>query len=70
MQETPFRQGGTVYREGDASDYAYIIASGSVAVSRAAGDGAVPLAHLHAGQIFGEVGVIRDKPRSARTRSP
>jgi CRP-like cAMP-binding protein len=69
MQETPRRQGGTVYREGDASDCAYIIASGSVAVSRAAGDGAAPLAHLHAGQIFGEVGVIRDKPRSTTTRA-
>lgn len=69
MKETPFRQGETVYHEGDASDCAYIIASGSVEVSRAAGDGAVPLAHLHAGQIFGEVGVIRDKPRSTTTRA-
>lgn len=69
MQEKQFRQGDTVYEEGEASDCAYIIASGSVEVSRAAGDSTVPLAHLHMGQIFGEVGVIRDKPRSTTTRA-
>lgn len=69
MQETPFRQGETVYREGDASDCAYIIASGSVEVSRTAGNSKIPLAHLHRGEIFGEVGVIRDKPRSTTVRA-
>ena len=69
MKETQFRQGDTVYHEGDASDCAYIIASGSVAVSRTAGNATIPLAHLHAGQIFGEMGVIRDKPRSTTTRA-
>lgn len=69
MQETPFRQGQTVYSEGDASDCAYIIASGSVEVSRTAGNSKIPLAHLHRGEIFGEVGVIRDKPRSTTVRA-
>lgn len=69
MQETQFRQGQTVYAEGDACDCAYIIASGTVEVSRAAGDSTVPIAHLHNGQIFGEVGVIRNKPRSTTARA-
>jgi len=69
MQETQYRQGQTVYSEGDVSDCAYIIASGAVEVTRAAGDSEVPLAHLHNGQIFGEVGVIRDRPRSTTTRA-
>jgi CRP-like cAMP-binding protein len=69
MQETQFRQGQTVYSEGDASDCAYIVASGSVEVSRAAGDSTVPLSHLHNGQIFGEVGVIRNLPRSTTVRA-
>jgi CRP-like cAMP-binding protein len=69
MKETQFKQGETVYSEGDASDCAYIIASGTVEVSRAAGETTVPLSHLHTGQIFGEIGVIRDKPRSTSTRA-
>lgn len=69
MKETRFRQGDIIYSEGTPSDCAYIIASGSVEVSRTAGEGTVPLAHLHSGQIFGEVGVIRDKPRSTSTRA-
>lgn len=69
MKETRFNQGETIYKEGDASDCAYIIAEGLVDVSRAAGDTTVPLAQLHAGQIFGEVGAIRDRPRSTTTRA-
>lgn len=69
MQETQFTQGLTIYNEGDASNCAYIIASGAVEVSRAAGDSAVPLAHLQNAQIFGEVGVIRDRLCSAIVRA-
>lgn len=69
MQEQQFSQGDTIYREGDASDCAYIIASGTVAVSRTAGDNVVALAQLHSGQIFGEVGVIRDRPRSTTAQA-
>ena len=69
MQETQFTQGDTIYREGDVSDCAYIIASGEVAVMRAAGKNVVPLAQLRTGQIFGEMGVIRDRPRSTTTRA-
>ena len=64
MKQTQFKQGATIYSEGDASECAYIIASGSVEVSRSAGDSVVPLAHLHSGQIFGEIGIIRKLPRS------
>jgi CRP-like cAMP-binding protein len=69
MKETHFKQGETIYTEGDASECAYIIAAGSVEVSRAAGETVVLLSHLHTGQIFGEMGVIRDKPRSTTTRA-
>ncbi len=69
MKETQFKRGETIYEEGDASDCSYIVASGAVEVSRKAGDTVVPLAQLHNGQIFGEVGVIRDKARSTTTRA-
>jgi len=69
MKETPYPAGATVYREGDASDCAYVIAEGEIEVVRAAGETAVPLAILRAGQIFGEVGIIRNRPRSTTTRA-
>ncbi|NKB59947.1 MAG: cyclic nucleotide-binding domain-containing protein [Alphaproteobacteria bacterium] len=69
MKETHFKLGETIYAEGEDSDCAYIIASGTVEVLRTAGDTVVPLAHLQMGQIFGEIGIIRNKPRSTTARA-
>lgn len=69
MKEIEYAAGETIYAEGDPNECAYIIASGTVDVLRAAGDTTVPLALLKPGHIFGEVGVIRNKPRSTTTRA-
>lgn len=69
MKEKHFKPGETIYSEGEASDCAYIIASGTVEVLRKTGDTVVPLAKLNMGQIFGEVGIIRKMPRSTTTRA-
>lgn len=69
MEEKHFKPGETIYSEGEDSDCAYIISSGTVEVLRKSGEAAVPLANLNMGQIFGEIGIIRKMPRSTTTRA-
>ena len=56
-----FRDGAIVYLRGDVSDYAYIIKSGRVEV-RQKGHA---VETMHAGEIFGEMGLIDGGPRTA-----
>ena len=53
--------GSTIIREGQASDRFYVIESGNVAVSH--GDNVVR--HESPGDFFGEIGLLRDVPRTA-----
>jgi hypothetical protein len=69
MKEIEYAAGETIYAEGDPNECAYIIASGTVDVLRDAGNTTVPLALLGPGHIFGEVGVIRNRPRSTTARA-
>ncbi len=62
----------TVFRQGDPSDFAILILSGSADVLREVGDDAIVLGTVHAGEFVGEMGVLEGRPRSAtvRTASP
>jgi len=53
--------GDVVILEGEASDRFYVIESGSVSATH---DG-VLLRHENAGEFFGEIGLLRDVPRTA-----
>lgn len=64
-----FRPGEVVIEEGTKGTSAYIILSGAVEVIKRSGQREVPVATLGEGQVFGEMGLIEDRPRSATVRS-
>ena len=64
-----FNDGETIFREGEASDRAFEIVSGNVEIVKRGDDGAVRLALLSAGEIFGEMGILDDGKRSATAKA-
>jgi len=63
MKPRPMQAGEMIIREGDVADRFYLIAEGSVHVTKAAEDGLV--AELAHGDVFGEIGLLRNSPRTA-----
>jgi CRP-like cAMP-binding protein len=60
------RKGETVYAEREPGDRFFVIESGSVELSRLNGGAApVRIAVLEHGEIFGELAVFEERPRSA-----
>lgn len=60
-----FRKGELIIEEGSVGTCAYIIDRGAVEVSTIVKNAKCALAKLEKNQIFGEMGLIEDKPRSA-----
>ena len=65
MATEHFQQGQVIFREGDKSQEAYFILSGQVEITLNTSHGVQSLAKLGAGEIFGEMAVLNDAPRSA-----
>lgn len=61
--------GQWIVREGEPADDAYIVISGAVEVVTGIGDGQTVLGTLDKGDIFGEIGVLEQRPRTASVRS-
>lgn len=57
--------GEVIIREGDEGSEAYLLLSGSVEVRKATPGGDAPLAVLGKNDVFGEMAMIDEKPRSA-----
>jgi hypothetical protein len=68
VKERDIEAGEILFREGEPSDSVYLILGGEVEVLRQAGDRRIRLGTRRAGQIVGEMGVIRGQPRSATIR--
>jgi CRP/FNR family transcriptional regulator len=61
-----FKAGQVIFREGDASDTCYVVASGHARAVREHSDGrSISLAHFGPGDIFGELAMFDDERRSA-----
>lgn len=60
-----FAPGAIIFKEGEESDKAYIIRSGQVEIFKRIDKGTLLLANLGPGEIFGEMGVISEQPRTA-----
>jgi CRP/FNR family transcriptional regulator, cyclic AMP receptor protein len=59
----------TLFRQGDPSDFAILILSGSADVLRQVGDDAIVLGSVHAGEFVGEMGILEGRARSATVRA-
>jgi NADH dehydrogenase len=65
-----FEPGQVVFREGDRGDWLYIVVDGEVEVLRQVpGQGEVALRRLGAGECFGEIALVSDRPRTATVRA-
>jgi len=65
MRELKFNPGDVIISEGTFGSTAYILKSGTVEVQKQANQKKITLAVLQTREIFGELGLIDDKPRSA-----
>jgi len=61
--------GEIIIEEGTHGTSAFIILSGTAEVFKKSGDREITLATLGVGQVFGEMGLIEDRARSASVRS-
>ena len=64
-----FKAGETVIEEGDEGSWAYVILSGKAKVFKNTGLGEVTLALMGNGEVFGEMALIEDRPRSASIKA-
>jgi CRP-like cAMP-binding protein len=67
MGDRFFSKGEVVFKEGDSSDYAYIIKNGEVEITKKieGSNETFKIATLGPGEVFGEMGIVSEKPRSA-----
>jgi sigma-B regulation protein RsbU (phosphoserine phosphatase) len=61
--------GDILIRQGDSSDCAYLVLEGELEIRVDTTYGEVPLAHVSAGALIGEIGVFAQLPRTASVRA-
>lgn len=68
MKSAAFESGAVVFSEGDKSQEAYRILSGKVEITIDGRDKPIVLSVLGPGDIFGEMAMVDERPRSATAR--
>ncbi|MGE4062374.1 MAG: cyclic nucleotide-binding domain-containing protein [Rhodospirillaceae bacterium] len=64
-----FRDGEAIYRQGDESHWAFEVLEGAVELLVDGPEGLTVMARLKAGELFGELGIIDNAPRTATARA-
>lgn len=65
-----FGKGETIFEEGSLGGEMYAVLEGSVVIARSLPDGREkPLQVLEKGEVFGEMGLLENAPRSASARA-
>jgi ATP-binding cassette, subfamily B, bacterial len=64
-----FREDRAIVQQGDPGDRFYVIARGTVEVTRLENGASVQLAKLQDGDYFGEMALLSDQPRNATVRT-
>ena len=66
LEERTYLKGETLFNEGDIGRALFIVASGNVSLKRKNVDGSEQLlADVHPGEIFGEMALLEEMPRTA-----
>ena len=68
VQEESVSEGDVVIREGTLGDKMYIVVSGCLAVHKGDGEEEFQIAELGERQVFGEMALLDDEPRSASVK--
>ena len=63
------RPGDTIFREGDSANQAFIVQEGEVAIVKSMDGKVKVLGTIGPGGIFGEMGLVDDRPRMATARA-
>jgi len=69
MNEHDFPAGMVIFRPGDPGDRAYLIRAGTIELLRGPVDRPLRLAQLGPGEVFGEMSLIEERPRSLTART-
>ena len=67
--ERNYRDGDTIFREGEPGQSAYVLVEGTVELVKGDGKEAVTVAVLDPGDVFGEVEAFEESPRRATARA-
>lgn len=68
MQTRELKSGEILFREGDKSDLAYLVDSGAVEILSGYPSDIRRLAVIGPGEVFGEMSLVEDRPRSLTAR--
>ena len=69
FQPQSLRAGDVLFSCGDASDALYFVRAGRLTITVPSSDGEIPVRSSTAGATIGEMGLLRDMPRSATARA-
>ena len=64
-----YKDGEIIYRQGEDSQWAFEVLEGSVELIKDGPEGPTVMARLKAGELFGELGILDNTPRSTSARA-